>query len=421
METQWKNAAKLLEETRLYGNVNAQNWVSLEDTLAQSIESDFNAAILTGAARSRAFLAQLLSNSNAAAHMVPHLQSYNRHVVNGPDLADIQLMVDRLIQYMYDNSLTVNSQNFTFGSPAAGGGNVGNGVVLRLNTDDHNYPIENQHADAKTAKCVLDATSSTPKHEELLELYGQAPGIDGLQVSGSGASARFPCLSARHSQILNPSFSQLAGTIAAPTDITSWTSSVPVNSTNYSFDESNYYRDFHGDSTPRALNIKVTANLTQRISVGNFKLRPNIPYMLRIAWNRQVGAASGTLLIRMGAVNNSVAVAAQTGWQLLYVVSGGTPSQNNWLRQFNEQDLDVAIEWTRTAGSLLIDDVLLVPAYRFDGSWYWPIGGSTPHLKDDSFTWSDSMAGAVLQRWAHRAFGRYFPSNNAGGETWTDP
>jgi hypothetical protein len=419
VESQWKAAVNLLEYARRWGNVEATNWVGLEDTLTQAVESDFAAAILSSAARSRSFLAQLLSNSNAAAHLLPHLRSYNKHVVNGPDLSDPQLMFDRMVQYMWDNSYTVNSRDFSFGSPAAGGGNVGNGVILRLNTDDHNFTIENQHADAKTAKVVLDGNSGTAKHEELIEFYGQSPGIDGLQVTGSGKSAKFNALSARASQMLNPSFSQFAGTTSAPTDITSWTSSVTVNSTNYSIDESNYYRDFQGDSTPRALNIKVTGNLTQRISVGNFKLRPDRPYMLRIAWNRQVGSASGTLVIRMGAVNNSVAVAAQTGWQLLYVVA--SPSQNNWLRQFNEQNLDVAIEWTRTGGELLLDDVMLVPAYNFDGSWYWPIGGSTPFLKDDVFTWTDTETGAVLQRWAHRAFGRSFPSATGGAETWTDP
>jgi len=419
VETQWKNATELIEETRKFGNVNAENWVSKEDTLVQSVESDWADDALSATARSRALLASILTNANAASMQVPHLRAYVRHVINSPELTDPQAMFDRLYLYMHDNGLTVNSRGFTFGSPAAGGGNAGNGTILRLTKDAYNYDLEAQHADAKTATCVDDANTLTARHEEAFEFRGGAPGRDALQVTGSSRVQRISALSARQSLLLNPSFSQISGTISAPTDITSWTSSVTVNGTNYTLDETNFYRDFQGDTTPRALNIRVTANLTQRISVGNFKLRHDVPYMLRVPWNRQVGSASGTLLIRQGAVSNSVAVAAQTGWQLLYVVA--SPSQNNWYRQFDEQNLDVAIEWTRTGGELLIDDVLLVPATNFDGSWYWVLGGSTPFLRDDVFTWSDTEGGAILQTWFWRAFGRYAPSNNAGGETWTDP
>jgi hypothetical protein len=419
VQNQWKNAVKLLNEARNFGNVNAQNWVSLQDTLEQSYESDFVGEMAAGVSRSRSFLAGLLSNQNAAAHQLPHLKSYCRHVANTPELGDPQEMADRIYRYMIDNSLTVNAREFTHGSWAAGGGNAGNGTILRLTVDEYNHRIENCHADARTAICKFDQSSGTAKHEEIFEFYGQAPGPDGLQLSGSGQKRNIAALSARNSRVGNPSFSQFGGTISSPTSITSWTSSVTVNSTNYSLDQTNYYRDFQGDATPTSLNVKVTANLTQKLSLFNTKLRPDVPYMLQVAWNRQVGSASGTLLIRMGAVSNSVAVAAQTGWQVLRVVA--SPGQNNWFRQFNEQDLDIAIEWTRTAGELLIDDVLLVPATQFDGTWNWVIGGSTPFLRNDSFTATDTEVGSILQYWFWRAYGRYLPSATGGTETWTDP
>ena len=418
VEDQWAKAVNLLEELRQYAEVNStDNWVDLENALVTAMESDFADQILASTAQTRTFLANALSNENMANMLLPHLRSYVRHIAGSPELNNIQKMAERIYRHMIDNSLTVNSRNFSYGSPSAGS-NTGNGTILRLNTDGDNHLIENQHVDAKTVTCRADQSSGTNEHEESFEFQGAAPGRDGLQLSGSGKSNRIASLSARNSLLNNQSFSQFGNTAAAPDAITDWTSSVTVNSTNYSLDNSNIYRDFQGDD-PFALNIKVSGNLTQQLSVRNTKLRPGVPYMLQVAWNRQVGSASGTLLIRMGSKNNSVSVSAQTGYQLLRVPS--TFGQNNWFPNFNEQDLDIAIEWTRTGGELLLDDVLLIPATGFDGSWYWILGGSTPFLRDDSFTFTDTEGGAILQSIFFRATGLYLPSENSGSETWNDP
>ena len=417
VEAQWIALVKLLNESDAFARVNPTNWVSLEDTAAQAIESDFAPELLASAGRSRAFLAGLISEGNAASHQFPLLQTYVRHLANRPNLSNAQVMLDAIFDYMVTNSKTCNSRDFVFGTPAAGGGNVGNGTLLRLTKDKYNYDIENQFADAKTAICRKDQNTGAFKHEEEFEFYDQAPGKDQLNYSGGGLSARVKALSARNSLLLNPSLDSFGNTIAAPDDITSWTASVTVNSTNYSFDQTNYYRDFKG-ATPASLNFKTTSNISQKISLKGTQLDPNIPYLLRVAWNRQVGAGAGTLLIRMGAVNNNVVAAAQTGWQLLYAVA--SPGQNNWHRQFNEQDMDIVIDWTRTGGELLVDDVLLVPGTQFDGAWYWLLGGSTPFLWNDSFTWTDTDSATVVQRWLHRAFRRYLPHATAAGETWAN-
>lgn len=419
VEIAWRNAVKLLEETRLFGNVNATNFVGRQDTFEQSLESDFVNEQTSAVARIRALLSGVIANSSAAAVILPHMKAYCRHVVNAPDIASAQAMVDAIYKYMNDNALTVNSQDFVFGAAVAGGGNLGNGTIRRLNVDAYGYNIEAQHADVKTVTCRFDLNTGSRKHEEIFQFEGQAPGPDSLQVSGSGGKLIVSALSARNSLLGNASFSQRSGTSAAPTEITSWTSSVTVNSTNYTFDEVNYYRDFHGDTTPKSLNMKVTANLTQKLSLLGRKLRVDVPYLLQVSWNRAVGAATGTLLARLGAQSNSVVAAAQTGWQQLFVPTAiGT---NCWYRNFDEQDLDISLEWTRTGGELLIDDILLVPATGFDGSWYWIIGGSTPFLRDDVFTFTDTKTGAILNEWMRRGLGRYLPSATAAGETWTDP
>jgi hypothetical protein len=418
------NGIKLLNETRKFGNVNATNWVSLEDTFVQSLEGDgpIIERCLRAVASARAQLAGTIDFQRAAAIIGGGLGLYARHTLNKPGASPDEVF-DRLYERFIDNTLRVTSRQFTFGTPTADGSNTGNGTILRLNKDERNFDLENQHADAKRAWCSADGNSGRNRHEEEFTILGQAGAPDALQVSGSGATGKLRAQSANQSLLLNPSLDQFSGTSTAPTEITSWTSSVTVNGTNYTFDSTNYYRSFIGAATPYAANLRVTANLTQKLSVRKTQLDPKVPYMLQVAWNRQVGAASGTLTIRMGAANNNVVAAAQTGWQLLRVPS--SPGQNNWFRNFNEDELDIAIEWSRTGGEILIDDVLLIPATKFDGAWYWAIGGTTPWLNTghdgDFFTWSDSEVGSVLQYWFWRVFGRYLPHTTGGGVTWADP
>lgn len=417
VEAQAVNAMTLLNETRKLGNVNASNWVSLEDAYAQSFESDFIAEQGSSVGQARAGLAAVLSQQTAAGMWNPLLRAYVRHVVNASNIADPQEMIDRIYRYMVDNSLTVKSRTFTFGSPAAGGGNVGNGSYYRLNKDEYNFDIENQHPDAKVARCLFDQNSGTGVGEEVFELYGQSPGPDGLQVSGSGKKKNIAAMSCRNSLLSNAGFDSFSGTAAAPTDITGWASSVSVDSTSYNFDASNYYRKVQGQ-TPYALNIKATVTLTQKLSTFNTKLLPNVPYILLIAWNRSVGTASGTLQATLGSISNSVVAAAQSGWQTLMVPS--SIGQNCWLKNFNQQDLSITLSWTKTSGNILVDDFLLIPGTQFDGGWVWIVGGSTAFLKNDVFTYTDSATDpGLLNYWLWRGHGRYLPSTT-GAPTWAN-
>lgn len=415
---QWRAVTDLYEEARNFGEVNAANWVALENTLVQGLETDYADAILAAVKGSRGRLAGLLADYPAAVR--PLFREWMKlAAVNAPNLDD-QGMIDRLYDRLIASGDRIGSRVFVYGTPAAGGGNAGDGTLLRLTVDERNFAIESGHVGVSTLTCVRDQATGTERHEEVFEFRGAAAGPDLLAVSGSGVRREVAAASARNSLLLNPSFSRRSGTDAVPTDITDWTSSTTVNATNYTFDPTNVYRSDPTDGgTPRALNLNVTENLTQRLDRRRTRLDAKTPYLLRVAWNRAVGAASGTLLLRLGAVNNSVAVAAQAGWNMLYAVA--TPGQNNWYRQFDEDLIDVAIEWTRTAGILLIDEVMLIPGVQVDGLWYWLIGGATPFRKDDTFSLTDTETGAVMQRWMARGFSRHLPHSTGGGITITDP
>jgi hypothetical protein len=419
VQAQLKAGIDLLDETRKFGNVNGTNWVGQEDVLVQLLESDYQGQISAAVANIRRQLASSVSRSAAVQLIRPLLLSYVKHVV-GKSAASDQEMFDILYRWFFDTTVTVKTRAFTFNSPAAGGSNVGDGTVLRVTKDENGFDLEAATAEAKEARCIRDRNTGTGLDQEIFRFRGAPVGLDTLQVSGSGATQDVPVLNWQSSLLQNTSFESFSGTIAAPTDITSWTSNVTVSGTTYSLDETNYYRPQQGITTPRALNIKSTSNIVQKLSTFNRKLDPLRPYFLQIAWNRTVGSGAGTLLIRLGAQSNSVVAAAQAGWQVLRCPT--TFGTNNWYKAFDEQDLDISIEWTRTSGDLLIDDVLLVPMTLFDGTWYAITANDATHapfLKDDIFTWTDTATDSVLQYWFWRAFGRYLP--HSGAPSITDP
>ena len=90
-----------------------------------------------------------------------------------------------------------------------------------------------------------------------------------------------------------------------------------------------------------------------------------------------------------------------------------------WYKNFLEEALDVEIIIILTAGTLLIDDVILSPGTNFDGSWYWLIGARTPFLREDEFTFTHTVTESIIQRWFWRMFGRYLP--HSGAPTWAEP
>ncbi len=424
IETMISDACHLLEETRKYAEVNATNWIGLEDTFKGNLVSSgpYTEAASLAVQAARGLLSGTLSRATASSMLEPLFTAYARFIMDVPTDRGIQYIMDELWKYMIDNSYAVTSRQFTFGSAVAGGGNTGDGTIYRITTDKDALDIENQHVDVKTATVRQDQQSGSVKHEEVFEMVGAAPGQDNLDVDGSGASSTLRAYSARDSLLINPSFSNPVGTAANPTALTGWVSSAGYTSAVMNHDGTNYYRDYEGDSTPYALSLVASTNITQAVNVRKTNFNPRIPYILRVAWNRAVNAATGTLTMRMGNVSTAVVMAAQAGWNVTTVPDLSSAPENAWYENFNEDSLDIRLEWAETGGTgMLIDDVLLVPGQLFDGSWYFPIGGATPWLNDDVFTFTDSATDAIIQRWVWRAFGRYIPHATGGSITWADP
>lgn len=417
VETQISNVVRLFENLRNYAGVTSStNFLDNEDTLIQSLETEWANEVTTAVAGFRSSLAA--ANGMTGTCVSPLLLSMGR-AIDVPE-QDPQAIITRLAMYMADNSQAIPSRQFTFGSVAADGSNVGTGTIRRLTTDDRGYAIENCTAEAKEAVCIADQFSGATKNEELFQFTGADPSKDDLKRTGSGLVAPMRAVSARDSLVANSSWTSFSGSTSTPTAITDWTVGTIGN---FEIDQTNYFRDDPGDGgTPAALKFTGSDSVTQSFSVRNVTCNASVPYWCSVAWNRSIGSGDGVITLTMGDQTVSVTLGSQTGWDILFIPLGTA----NWLRSFNKTDPVIKVELSsNTTGTVLIDDLMFTPFQPFDGTWYLPIGGATPFLfipgTGDKFTWTDTEVGSILQHWFWVGFGRYLPHATGGSITWADP
>lgn len=414
----------ILEEMAKFGRTNAKNVLTMLSTLEQAYIGDYVQDLENAAEAFRGNAAANVSPELAAALIRPLLKTMCKSVINRGDTGSDASMLFEWYKYFVDNAQYVQSRAITYGTPAAGT-NTGNGQILRLTKDAFNYDIEAVHIESKRFLCVADYQTGTNRGAEVFVATGQTAAKDDLERSGSSAQATIVGATADDSLLSNASFGNFSNTAAAPTDITDWTSVTPttVDSTTYTFDGTNYFRAAPSESTPYALNIKASCLLRQKLSLNGTKLQDGVPYILAVAWNRAVGSGSGTLTLRMGTASTSVSVSAQTGWTITTVPT--SPGQSCWYRQFAQDDLAIEIQWARSSGNLLIDDVMLLPGQPFEGCFYWAIPSSTsawtPWRVRDSFTFADQATDSKIQKWFWRAFNAYLPHSLGSSISPADP
>lgn len=412
IQDQIGKVCKVFDELRLFGHENATNIIQMEGDLIASLEGDYSAGVASAFATFRASLDSAIRQP--ASVLAPLLQTYAQFI--GSPETDPQLIIDRIVDHMIDNALTVKERDFTFGVPAADGANAGDGVLNRLTLDENADNIENQHADAKIITCLKDEHSGSNEHEEIFEMRGESVLKDALCITGSGRVQAIVAASAAHSQSLvtNPSWDRFKGTVTAVTAIEGWTAGTDI--TDFDIDQTNYYRGNRASATAGALKFTTNDYLDQPFTVRQAQFNPRVPAYIQVAWNRSVGSGDGTLTLSLGSQDVAVVLAAQAGWQILRLPL----DENLWFRNWNEEGLSVRIALTEnTTGTVLVDDLILVPMTQFDGAWYALVGGATPFLRDDEFTFSDTEVGAIIQHWFWRAFARYLPC--AAVPTWADP
>jgi len=394
----------------------ASSWLANQDTLEQLLEGDFVGAAASGISALRSSKASLLSPAQIRAAWDPIWRFYGKE--RGFPETDARTIISRLYRDFVDNSKSVGSRAFSFGSPSAAGGNTGDAVIRRLTADQDGFDIEFGLAEAMSAECLADQ-GSVNIHEESWQLKSSEPARDGLEVAGTGRTTTVSAISARNSLLTNPSFTQ--GTSGSSVSGWGGTSLLAGSVALTSKDTTNFFRTAGVGDTGTSLDLGAqSASLEQKINTEGIKLQANVPYTLQVAYNRAVNTDSGTLALHLGSKSTSVVLSAQAGWNVLFLP---LTSNNCWWKNYGSDDMSIKLVWTRTSGAgLLLDDVILAPMTPFRGQYYAVIGGGTPSLIRDSFTWTDTggaPATGKIQYWLQRAYGLYLPSS--GSPTWADP
>ncbi len=422
-----QNAVDVLQKNYTYGN---GTLIAALDTLEQSVEGDDAPAGLVGeASTARAIIASSCSGRRALGMLLPILREYgklagSRHTRGN----NLRGLLHDVYRYWVDNTKTVETRAITYTTPSASGSNTGSGLLSRLTVDAENEDLEACHVEAKAARCVSDQNTGQRRHGEVFNLFGANPGLDSLEVSGSGLTRRLPC---RHagtdpaggSLLQNSSFQTYDSSLTT-TKFAGWTlDSNHANATQDTTDAAaNYFRSFPGDpaSSPGRHSLKLSGLVvaTQKLSVTNRRLNRNVPYFLRIMYNRATGSGAQTLEINLGSQTVQVVLSAQTGWNELVIAV----DQNSWYENFAEDELDITVEITsHTSGYTLVDDMILAPMTQIDGTWWILRGGVTPFMAanaslplGDQFTMTDTGGAAAtgkINYWWWRAFNASLPSD----------
>lgn len=413
IQQQIADVVDLLEETRKFGHVNAKNVLAMLDVIVQGQEGDYAPEALDNAQGYRSGYAALMGQGQINALLDPLLLQMAK-AINSPATTSQPIIAD-LIRFMQANTQTVQSRAFTFAPMSPDPGNVGGGTIHRLVVDQYARQVENATPEKKKAVCIADQNSGTHRHEELFRFEGDAANRDVIEIIGSGKVLDIAAASARASTqfISNPSFHSFAGDVGAITGITGWTPGAAIG--NFGIDQTNYYRTYVGETPPASLLVKASDTLTQPLT-ANFQ--PQIPIFCQVAYNAEINAATGTLILKVGSNSKSVAFTGQTGWNILALDF----DENLWFPNWNVDNATIELEVTgKGGGDLLVDDVVLVYWSPFDGVWHVVMAGGSadPFLGEDRFDWTDSEVGAKIQTFFWRGYGAYLP--HSGAPTWVDP
>ncbi len=344
--------------------------------------------------------------------------------INAPSAITNDQLFDFIFDFMVTNAQSVEARDITFGSVAAGGGNVGDGTIHRLTVDKNNQNIEAMRGvELKQALIVEDQSSlgQSGRHKEVIRFTGVADTIDNFDrisgtVGGVFAIDQFPVQDEVSRVLRNSSFTTNNSSGTVTTMFPGWTLS---SLTGVLPDTTTFFRNNFG-VTGASMKVSSTgAGLTFSQKFRGLNLAR--PYLPILRFNPTVGSApAGTqITIKLGSQPvQTLTTVAETGWNTMVM----DLDSDLWVPNFTEDEVELVIGVpTLASGDLYLDEILTEPMNKIDGTWWLPIGGATPFQLDDIFTMTDSFTSsdAILQRFLAYAFSRHLP--HSGTPTIADP
>jgi hypothetical protein len=454
LQTQWRNCVDILEKTRVHADGLAAASGEL-DVLEKSLEGEYTPAALSAFSQSfRAGLSSLVDPGRALEALNPILFEYGKLMSEGSGYRDTGSLMRALYEHFITNSLTVKSREITYDTTAvapAGFTNVGNGEMVRLTEDENGYDLEACHVETKRFRCRSDQNTGEDEQAEVFEFLSDPVSYDNLlssqsdaaQLGGSGLQVFFRAKHAGTGEggsiLRNSSFTTYDAT--AINRFTGWAASFggAAVAADVTQDTTNTYRGSPGTTAANDASLKIsmdasgdTVTLKQTLPVAG--LDPFTPYFYRIMVNKTIGsAAGGTVTIRLGSKTAAATIAnLSANWDELRIgdaaLAGSEDPSDCWFKNFNQDGLDVEIEWTGgTSGFILVDDAILAPWDEIDGT-FWALRAThatapVPWAVDDVLEITDTggaPATAEIQWWLFRAGLGYLPHSPAV-ITFADP
>lgn len=400
----------------------------------------------------RSLIAQALDPGQVQSVMDPLLRQVAEDITTSPNPdGDLAQVWEDLYDYAHTNSHSVESSfasaGASLGTPSAGGGNTGNGDVVRVTVDENGYTLDGWFSDDYTLTCIEDARELGSVGQEVFRLEGEAAARDGLSLAGSGLDELITSMDSRTAQALirNPSFdastsTAAVGTPASPTALDGWT--VAGSLSNLQIDLDTYYIATPG--APRNAGLRFTANETisqDLVAINGARFDPDVPYVVGFAMRRE-NSATGTMTATLGGVSRAITIGSQSddAWTWFWLVS--SPGQNNWFKNFNGNSLTLTFALTSLAvDQIVIDHIVAGPMTRVGrfgdprtgrgsmGQYIAIRSGTTPWVRDDVFTWTDDgepTTRATNSYWFRRGALGYLPNRAdatqvtaSGGRTLT--
>ena len=441
VQNQISALTRLLNEVRRFGNVNTKNVDDMVNSLTTILETEYAPEVTAATDAIRIAVSGAMSQATASSMFLPLLRAYAKNL--GFPETSAQDILDRLRRDFAERGTpeTVKTRGFTFGAATGVGSPTGDGVIHRVTLDRYGHPIESATPEVKTFRVLQDVNSGVSKHQESFAIRGDLSPrdlVDAFVGEDRQVDDGLVGVTAADSNQIgfrNCSFESILD--IASTDLVTalpgWRIGTAVaNLETVSGDLvlgtglNDFYREIPAEGdTPRSLRFKVNDTITQRLGRDvAVDFDPDVPYIVQIAFKRE-SSATGTITLTLGGKSVAVAIesVADGVWGELFIP---ITASDQWFETFNADPLDLKIAVaTLAAGTVLVDDVIVSPMRRWDGTYWAAIGGRTAWVVGDELTATDTVTSedndAINQLWLIRAHGYdgYLPSDAV--PTWLDP
>lgn len=414
---QLAKAIKIVDKTYAYGVSDTPNVATMIDTIQQAFEGNHIQATQGGLSSFRSGFCSLISGFTASLNAI----ILDLAKTGYSSLATSALLaLDDISAGMTAATETIKNRGFTFDTITVGGSNVGNGTVYRTTMDKNALALENAQGIVGDVKVRItgDRTTGKTQGNEEAVIYGDGVVKTDEIALGDAPSGSVGIQAKRSTDGLlqNSSFDTTSGT-GATFDASSWTLS---SAANFASETTTYYRKTAGLTTGASLRFLNNGNILQNL--GTVNLDPQKPCILLLRFYRET-SCDGTLTLALGTQSVNVALSAQSGWTELAL--GIDASAKGWYDVFKQDNsgLGVQVKITlasRTTGTLLVDEILLIQPTFFSGAYYLLTAGPVDYLKEDNFKWDDTASETGrIQYWLARLYGKHLP-HTSGSPTYAD-